>query len=145
MKRHIVRVHGGVEEPEPEEVVSTDLSQETLNVDLNPVSEITPELDLATILTELKLEHLLNNFVSEGVNLEMLVFMNSTDLKECLKEVNVKRFGDRFKICERLRTVTGIISSEHHTVETENNLEDPVITEAEYQVIELCLGILPYY
>merc|ERR1712105_3208 len=63
--------------------------------------------------------------------------MSSTDLKECLKEVNVKRFGDRFKICERLRTVTGIISSEHHTVETENNLDDPVITEVENEGLEL--------
>ena len=131
MKRHIVRVHGGVDEPEQDQDVAVEVREETDA--LNPVSRIIPEKPtLTAILREINLDHLLDNFLNEGVDLDMLVCMTSSDLKECLKEVNINRFGDRYKICERLRTeklnVTRLILNDPSNVsEPLENREEVVV------------------
>ena len=63
----------------------------------NDVSTISIE----TILKEIGLESLLTNFISEGLDFDMLVKLSDANLKECSKENGIKRFGDRHRIVER--------------------------------------------
>ena len=112
LKRHIDNVHDGNDLPEE----TGDLNEEELQVGseeqvvldnkhCNP-SNITPprKAELRDILDELNFINLLENFESEGVDLEVLKSMGKDDIKDCLKEVGIKRFGDRHKICERILT-----------------------------------------
>ena len=64
----------------------------------NDVSTISIE----TILKEIGLKNLLKNFISEGVDFDMLVKLNDSNLKECFKEIGINRFGDRHRIVERI-------------------------------------------
>ena len=52
------------------------------------------------MLKELGLEFLHKTFENENVSMEMLLSMSVDDLKECMKEIGIKRFGDRHKIVE---------------------------------------------
>ena len=51
---------------------------------------------LEDILVELGLNNHLKNFEDEGVDIDMLLSLKSTfEIKDCLKEIGIKRFGDR--------------------------------------------------
>ena len=43
------------------------------------------------------------NFVAEAVDLKMLLSFNESDMKECMKDIGIKRFGDRHKLIEKIR------------------------------------------
>jgi len=43
---------------------------------------------------------LIEIFQSLGVDLPMLLAFNETEMKECMIDIGVKRFGGRFKIVE---------------------------------------------
>ena len=91
-RRHVDRVHGGIDEPEidePETQIVNE-NEKTESVEINEVQDDTiKEITMEEFLKELNLEHFLENFVSEGVDLKMLISLNLNDLKECLKEVGV--------------------------------------------------------
>ena len=63
---------------------------------------IIEQISLEEMLKEIKLENLLHNFVSEGMDMEILLTMDENDIKECLREIGIKRFGDRHKINQRI-------------------------------------------
>ena len=105
LKRHIDNVHEGNDQPEEtgawmdkdqnaidEEVVFTNKNAH------QSTTTMTKEAELKDNLDELNLINLLEIFESEGVDLEVLKSMEKDDIKDCLREVGVKRFGDRHKI-----------------------------------------------
>ena len=99
LKRHIEKQHGGNDLPE----VQTEQEQETEeNLEKEVHEETMKETTMEELLNELDLGSLLTCFVSEGVDLAMLKLMDNVDVKECLKEIGIKRFGDRHKIAERI-------------------------------------------
>ena len=59
-------------------------------------------VDLKDVLKDLNLDSLLRNFESEGVDLDLLITLDKAEIKDSLKEIGVKRFGDRHKLCERI-------------------------------------------
>lgn len=97
LKRHMNNIHtinDSTDEYEP--VSAQDFTQ-------IPPPDISQEKEeLKDILRDLNLVNLLENFENEGVDLDLLISMDKDDLKDCLKEVGVKRFGDRYRICERI-------------------------------------------
>ena len=73
------------------------------SIDLDKTQENVEErLSLEKILKDLGLENLLINFVSEGVDIDMLTTMDHKNLKECLSEIGITRYGDRHRIIEKL-------------------------------------------
>ena len=63
---------------------------------------IVEQINFEEILKDIKLGNLLDNFVSEGMDMEILLTMNANDIKECIREILVKRFGDTHKINQRI-------------------------------------------
>ena len=92
-QRHVDLVHRGVtervEEPEQaEESMSTD------ERNISPLSDILKKLDL---------HHFMKSFIKEGVNLDIILTLNDNDMKECLREIGMVRFGDRQRFIVMIR------------------------------------------
>ena len=54
--------------------------------------------NIKNLLTDLKLENLLINFESNGIDVDFLLSLEKEDLKDCVNEIGVSRFADRHKI-----------------------------------------------
>ena len=80
-----------------------------------------PPVTLQSMLNELGLTNLIENFESEGVDLKMLISLNKADQKECFKEVGVKRFVDRNKLVERIAIEKRKADDVH--------IEEPIVPE----------------
>ena len=63
---------------------------------------IVEQINFEEILKDIKLGNLLDNFVSEGLDMEILLTINANYIKECIREILVKRFCDRHKINQRI-------------------------------------------
>jgi hypothetical protein len=102
--RHMDSQHGGLEGPtgEPEPEADTEIGI-IYDIDI-PVTGLAAEIEipLEDMLEEMGLSNLLENFVAEGVDMDMLKSLNNEDMKEYMKEVGVKRFGDRHKIVQQI-------------------------------------------
>ena len=61
------------------------------------------EETIENILVEKGWKSISENFTNEGVDLKMLLSFEEEDLKDCLKEIGIKRFGDRYKVLEIVR------------------------------------------
>ena len=97
LSRHMDSQHGELDDPavlpEPEkELGSISVTEPTAEYPLT----------LENMLKELGLSNLLENFAAEGVDMDMLKSLSNEDTKECMKEVGVKRFGDRHKILQQI-------------------------------------------
>ena len=97
LKRHIDNHHGGIAEP----IQKTELIvlQEIPEVAQDKVIQAKKHT-IGSLLGVLGLDRL--KTLPEGVDMEMLLSLNRDDLKDCLKDVGVLRFGDRHKISEKL-------------------------------------------
>ena len=96
LQRHIGLVHGGVpniKEPDVQLFVQPRHLQRNELVTLDD------------ILHELKLEELKNNFDKERVDIDVLLSLNEEEMKECLREVGMSRFGDRHRFVTRVRSI----------------------------------------
>ena len=58
--------------------------------------------NIKNLLTDLKLENLLINFESNGIDVDFLLSLEKEDLKDCLNEIGVNRFADRHKIIQKV-------------------------------------------
>ena len=64
------------------------------------------ENNLETVLKDLDLENILETVLDEAVALKMLLSFNESDsMKDCIKDIGIKRFGDRHKIIEKIRQI----------------------------------------
>ena len=97
MTRHIERKHkesnGNVGGSDPTEDVPTP----TITTRLEQ-----QQASLQDILKDIKLENLLENFNSNGIDLNFILSLNKSDLKDCLMEIGISRFADRHKITEKV-------------------------------------------
>ena len=86
---------------------------------------------MQTFLRHLELESLIEIFQSEGVDLPMLLAFNETEMKECMKDIGIKRFGDRFKIVKQISVMK---KGEHN----EPIIEEDIIDDNEIvdQIVE---------
>ena len=105
LQRHVEKKHGGDDMPLIELQPEVQDSDEEIEVDQNE-AESGEEYSMTDLLKELNLEIYLNKFVSEGVNMKMLLSFNSFDMKDCMKELGIHRFGDRHRITERVLVET---------------------------------------
>ena len=113
LSRHLLKQHGTfLNEPNLEPAIIVALPKST-NAD--------PPVTLQSMLNELGLTNLIENFESEGVDLKMLISLNKADQKECFKEVGVKRFGDRHKLVERIAIEKRKADDVH--------IEEPIVPE----------------
>ena len=55
-----------------------------------------------SILKDINLEHLLETFEAVAVDLKMLLSFNKSDMNECMKDVGIKKFGERHRIVEKI-------------------------------------------
>ena len=60
-------------------------------------------VSLEDLLNEIKLSHFMDSFIREGVDMDLLLSLNDGDMKECLKEVGMSRFGDRHRLITVIR------------------------------------------
>ena len=74
----------------------------TENIDhvIQPEETECPKITLEQMLENLGLSNLYEKFISEGVDMDMLISLNNKDMKECMTEVGIKRFGDRHRKTE---------------------------------------------
>ena len=100
--RHMDSQHGGLDDPNDGPEPETELGN-IYDIDI-PVTELAAEnvLTLEDMLKELGLSNLLENFTAEGVDMDMLKSLNNEEMEECMKEVGVKRFGDRHNILQHI-------------------------------------------
>ena len=93
LNRHIANQH------ENSENVSMSVQPIVLPVELVAMKAS----NIKNLLTDLKLENLLINFESNGIDVDFLLSLEKEDLKDCLNEIGVNRFADRHKIIEKVR------------------------------------------
>ena len=60
-------------------------------------------VSLEDLLNEIKLSHFMDSFIREGVDMDLLLSLNDGDMKECLKEVGMSRFGERHRLITVIR------------------------------------------
>ena len=119
-------MHGGNDipdvEPELEPVVTENTTSATATEN---ISSVTAPFCLKDVLIDLDLVSFHSNFESEGVDLDILKSLDKDDLKECLREVGVNRFGDRHRICERI-----LIEKRKPTMRMNNeSIENEILSE----------------
>lgn len=81
MNRHIQNIHDGDDEPEEE-------NSDTGEVIEFPAVVPYQKLEIIDILKDLNLENLLENFESQGVDLDMLVSLDKLEFQNCIKNWN---------------------------------------------------------
>ena len=91
--RHVESMHGGTSS-------TPNVMPEPCIIDYSSI-EVYRAIDVRSMLSSIQLEEMTNKFVSEGLDMEMLLSMQIADIKECLREIGINRFGDRQKICEK--------------------------------------------
>ena len=124
------------------------------------IKDLEKEYNLETKLKELCLEIFFENFVAEAIDLKMLLILfNESDMKECMKDIGIKRFGDRHKLIEKIRIMkrneinenkitinsdqlveqdfgTEILLQESYDVVNDDNINDEMVPEKE---CDLCI------
>ena len=102
LQRHVENKHTGEADFSVNQITeSTEANEEELG-DADISNVVDSNYSLTNMLKELDLENLLENFVSDGVDLAMLLSFNNTDMKECMKDIGIRRFGDRHRIVEKV-------------------------------------------
>ena len=109
LKRHIETLHDGVEEDPPIEEDATESHIETPEPSI-----VHPKVNtIEDFLKGIGLENHTEKFITEGVDLNMLFsFETKEELVYCLKEVGIKRFGDRYKIEEGIKAEKRALQSD---------------------------------
>ena len=110
LKRHIQLKHDGIE------TLEASHCNEIMNPDISKTPSETPPPDpecptIENMLDDIGLKNLEEHFLSEGVDAKMLLGFDLEELKNCLKEIGIKRFGDRHKITEKVRQIKSSINS----------------------------------
>ena len=137
LQRHMELKHKG-EQSQPEHVIN-EISKVVENKTQKEDSE--KENNLETMLKDLDLENLFENFVAEAVDLKMLLSFNESDMKDCMKDIGIKRFGDRHKIIEKIRQIkrnTKYENEKHINNEplVEQNFSTEILLQESCEVIE---------
>ena len=88
------------------------------------------ENNLETVLKDLDLENILETVLDEAVALKMLLSFNESDsMKDCIKDIGIKRFGDRHKIIEKIRQI------KRHKIddkENEKNINNDLLVKQDF-------------
>ena len=87
LERHVTVVHGGMRNETKNAAHNTEVT----------IPKARNKASLKNILTELKLEAFLESFEREGVDMEDILTMDENEIKDCLKEIGMTKFGDRHR------------------------------------------------
>ena len=93
------------------------------------------------MLEKVGLSNLSIKFDEQGVDLDMLIGLNNDDMKECMKEVGINRFGDRHKILQQIQIEKRKnVSTE--IIETIDTPDQSIIQESGESIENDCVGDL---
>ena len=138
LKRHIDKQHGGNSQSSQEEV------ENHIEIEIAPVVESLETFrshSIAQMLEKVGLSNLSIKFDEQGVDLDMLIGLNNDDMKECMKEVGINRFGDRHKILQQIQIEKRKnVSTE--IIETIDTPDQSIIQESGESIENDCVGDL---
>ena len=136
LKRHIEKQHGGNSQSSQEE--------NRIEIEIAPVVESLETFrshSIAQMLEKVGLSNLSIRFDEQGVDLDMLIGLNNDDMKECMKEVGINRFGDRHKILQQIQIEKRKnVSTE--IIETIDTPDQSIIQESGESIENDCVGDL---
>ena len=123
LKRHVDRQHNGDNQPHMQAEYQENVEEVEGGIEPSLSNiEDTCETTLEDILNELDLSIYLKNFQDEGVDMDMLLSMTTSfEIKDCLKEIGIKRFGDRHNISEKVLIVQRKSKKTNSSNELTNN------------------------
>ena len=92
-------MHAGVSEE-----IQTEVDEEPAESSTHESTETTTA-NIGDVLESLGLGKKKQSFEEQGVNLDMMIEMDTKDLKECRKEVMVNKYSKRYMVVQKIRDI----------------------------------------